>query len=81
MYRAPYGEYNDTVLKAANASNCKTIQWDLDTLDYNGLTGEEMWNRLNGKINAGSIILTHNGTEHTADSLERIIQNIKNKRF
>jgi len=81
IYRAPYGEYNDTVIKAANDNGYYTIQWNLDTLDYTGLTGEEMWNRLNGKIKGGDIILSHNGTKHTADSLNMLIKNIKDKGF
>ena len=38
IYRASYGEYNDTVIKAANDKGYYTIQWNLDTLDYTGLT-------------------------------------------
>ena len=79
LYRAPYGEYNNTVIKAATDKGYYTIQWSLDTLDYTGLTGQEMWGRLEGKISAGDIILTHNGTKHTADSLDMIIKNIKQK--
>lgn len=36
-----------------------------------------MWNRIKNKISNGSIILSHNGTEHTAESLDTIIKNIK----
>ena len=79
LYRPPYGEYNDTVIKAAQDKNYYAIQWNLDTLDYTGLTGTEMWNRLKDKIKAGDIILTHNGTKHTADSLDMLIKNIKEK--
>lgn len=79
LYRAPYGEYNNTVIKAANDNNYFTIQWNLDTLDYSGITGEEMWKRLDDKIKAGDIILSHNGTKHTADSLDMLIKNIKQK--
>ena len=81
IYRAPYGEYNDTLIKAANDKGYYTIQWDLDTLDYTGITGGEMWNRLEGKIKEGDIILSHNGTKHTADSLDMLIKNIKAKGF
>jgi len=81
LYRAPYGEYNDTVIKAANDNGYYTIQWSLDTLDYTGLTGEEMWNRLNGKLKNGDIILSHNGTKHTADSLDMLLKNIKSNGF
>ena len=81
IYRAPYGEYNNTVIQAANDKGYYTIQWNLDTLDYTGLTGEEMWSRLDGKIKAGDIILSHNGTKHTADSLDMLLKNIKKKGF
>lgn len=79
VYRPPYGEYNDTVIKAASDKGYYPIQWNLDTLDYTGLTGEEMWKRLDAKIKKGDIILTHNGTDHTADSLDMLIKNIKGK--
>ena len=79
VYRPPYGEYNDTVIKAAQDKGYYCIQWSLDTLDYTGITGEEMWKKLEGKIKSGDIILSHNGTKHTADSLDMLIKNIKNK--
>ena len=79
LYRCPYGEYNNTLINAANSLNYYPIQWSLDTLDYTGLTGNEMWNRLDGKLKKGDIILMHNGTKHTADSLELLIKNIQSK--
>lgn len=81
LYRGPYGEYNDTVIKAAKSQNHETIQWNLDTLDYSGLTGEEMWKRLENKLSSGSIILSHNGTKHTADSLDMLLTNIEQKGY
>lgn len=81
LYRTPYGEYNDTVIQTAQENGYYTIQWNLDTLDYNGLTGEEMWNRIKGKLKNGSIILSHNGTKHTADSLDMLIKKIQEQGF
>ena len=81
IYRAPYGEYNNTVIKTAEENGYYTIQWNLDTLDYKGLTGEQMWNRLKNKLENGAIILSHNGTKHTADSLDMLIKNIKSKGY
>ena len=51
--------------------------------EYNNtvLTGEQMWERIEPKLQNGSIILMHNGTENTANSLELIITNIKNKGY
>ena len=81
LYRGPYGEYNDIVIKAAENENHKTIQWSLDTLDYKGLTEEEMWSRLKDKLKAGDIVLMHNGTKHTAEALDKLIYNIQEKGF
>ena len=38
-----------------------------------------MWDRLKDKIKKGDIILTHNGTKNTANSLDMGIKNIKEK--
>lgn len=81
LYRTPYGEYNNTVLQAAYDKGYYCIQWNLDTLDYEGLTGEQMWERIKDKLKNGSIILSHNGTDYTADSLEMLIKNIKQSGF
>lgn len=38
-----------------------------------------MWKRLEAKIKAGDIILSHNGTKNTANSLDMLLKNIKQK--
>lgn len=38
-----------------------------------------MWNRIKDKMKTGDIILMHNGTKYTADSLDKILKNIKEK--
>ena len=81
LYRGPYGEYNNTVIKAAEDNKHTMIQWNIDSLDYKGLTGEQMWERIEPKLAKGSIILMHNGTENTALSLDIIINNIKEKGY
>ena len=81
LYRVPYGEYNDTVIQTAQENGYYTIQWNIDTLDYKGLTGDEMWNRIKDKLQNGSIILSHNGTKYTANSLDMLIKNIKAQGF
>ncbi len=81
LYRTPYGEYNNTVIKSAEDKRYYSIQWNLDTLDYKDLTGEEMWNRIKNKLSKGSIILSHNGTKNTANSLDMLIKNIKKEGY
>ena len=81
LYRTPYGEYNNTVIKSAEDKGYYSIQWNIDTLDYKDLTGEEMWNRIKNKLSKGSIILCHNGTKNTANSLDMLIKNIKKEGY
>ena len=81
LYRTPYGEYNTQVIKVAQENGYYPIQWNLDTLDYKDLTGEEMWDRIKDKLSNGSIILSHNGTKNTANSLDMLIKNIKSNGY
>ena len=81
LFRVPYGKYNDNIVKASEDANHIMIQWSIDTLDYNGLTEEQMWQIIESKINNGSIILMHSVTENTAMSLDKIIKNIKKKGY
>ena len=50
LYRCPYGEYNDTVIKAAEDNEYKVIQWSIDSLDYEGLDESQIWDRINKKL-------------------------------
>ena len=63
-------------MQAAKSQGHTVIQWNIDTLDYSGLTGEQMWKRIKEKLAPGSIILSHNGTKHTADSLDMLLHRI-----
>ena len=81
FYRGPYGEYNNTVIQAAESLNMKVIQWDIDTLDYTGKTADEMCERIKKKLRSGSIILMHNDTEYTAKGLQEIINCINEEGY
>lgn len=81
LYRGPYGEYNNTVIKAANNQSHEVIQWSIDTLDYTGKTPKEMCERINDKLENGSIILMHNDTKYTSQGLQLIIDTIEEKGY
>ncbi len=38
LFRAPYGEYDDHVIETVNGMGLHTIQWDVDSLDWKGLS-------------------------------------------
>ena len=81
LYRAPNGEYSDTLMQVASDNGYKVIHWTVDSLDYQGLDSSQMWDRINKGLKNGSIILLHNGTDNTANSLETIIKNIQAKGY
>ncbi len=43
LFRAPYGEYNDTVINAVREIGYEPIQWNLDTVDAEGMTSAPLF--------------------------------------
>lgn len=81
LFRAPYGSYNNTVINTANSLNLKTIQWSVDTLDWKGLSGSQMLNRVLDKIKNGGIILCHNNSDNILDGLRLILESLTKKGY
>lgn len=76
LYAPPYGEYNDTVLKAADELGYTTIMWSIDTIDWKRPPADILKNRVIKKLHNGAIILMH-PTEPTAKALPQLISEIK----
>lgn len=76
LFRAPYGSYNNTMINLADNLNLKTIQWTIDTLDWKGLSGGDMVNRVMNKVNNGAIILCHNNSDNILEGLELILNRL-----
>lgn len=69
IFRAPFGAYNDTLISTAESLDLITIQWDVDSLDWKGLSAMEINNRVLNGVRNGSIILCHNNSDHILDAL------------
>ena len=81
LYRAPYGEYNDSVVKTIREMSYTFIQWDVDSLDYKGLSTAEITDRVCSRVAPGSIVLFHNGTENTAKALPSILKKLSDEGY
>ena len=77
FFRPPFGDYNDSLLTVAGELGLKTIQWDVDTLDWKGLSGEQILERVKASVKNGSIILCHNNSDHILEALPLIISYLK----
>jgi polysaccharide deacetylase family sporulation protein PdaB len=74
LFRAPYGEYDDNVIKTLKSMGMNTIQWDVDSLDWKNLSADEITKRVTSKVSSGSIVLFHNAAIHTPEALPAIIE-------
>ncbi|MDI6601805.1 MAG: polysaccharide deacetylase family sporulation protein PdaB [Thermoanaerobacteraceae bacterium] len=81
VFRPPFGEYNNRVVLTARRLGYHVIQWDVDSLDWKGLSADAMANRILPKVKEGSIILFHNDGEHTPEVLPTVLGELKNKGY
>ncbi|MDR0856256.1 MAG: polysaccharide deacetylase family protein [Clostridiales bacterium] len=81
LFRAPFGEYSDRVLTVAEGLKLQTIQWDVDTLDWQNLSASEIAARVLNNAKNGSIILMHNDGKYTPEALPLIIEGLRAKGF
>lgn len=77
LFRCPYGEYDDHVIEAIRALGVTPIQWDVDSLDWKGISAGEITSRVLSKVQPGSIVLFHNAADHTPEALPGIIESLQ----
>lgn len=81
VFRAPYGSYNNTLLKTTEELGLKTIQWDVDSLDWKGLSAAQVTDRVMKNAQNGSIILMHNNADNVVESLRLTLDWLKMKGY
>ena len=54
-----------------------TIQWDVDSLDWKNISAAEILTRVKDKVQKGSVIQLHTGTDHTAEALPMLLDYLK----
>lgn len=81
LFRAPFGDYNDALITVAEDMGLKTIQWDVDSLDWKDLSAAEIAARIVKRVKSGSIILCHNNGKNTAAALPIVFSDLKDKGY
>lgn len=81
LFRPPYGDYDDELLKTASELGYYTIQWDVDSLDWKNLSSSDIAMRVINGVTSGSIILMHNNGTHTAEAVPVILETLKNRGY
>lgn len=81
LFRPPYGDYDDELIKTASELGYYSIQWDVDSLDWKDLSAADIAVRVINAVQSGSIILMHNNGLHTAEAVPIILETLKNKGY
>lgn len=81
LFRPPFGEYNNQVIETASGLGYRTIQWSVDSLDWQNLTRDEIIERVTSRAHKGAIILFHNNGLYTADALPEIIARFRKQGY
>lgn len=76
-FRFPSGSYNDEAVQAIEELGLKSIQWDVDSVDWKANGADIEYNRVISKAKEGSIILFHNDGKYTPENLEKILGKYK----
>lgn len=83
LFRPPYGDYDNSVIRTAEGLGYYSIQWDVDSLDWKDYGVESIISMIcdNEHLGNGSIILCHNGAKFTAQALEMLITKLQGKGY
>lgn len=83
LFRPPYGDYNNTVIKTAYACGYYPVQWNLDSMDWKNYGAEDMVSRIteNSGMENGTIILCHSGGKYTAAALDEALTILTEKGY
>lgn len=83
LFRPPYGDYNDDVVKVADSLGYYTIQWSVDSLDWKDYGVDSIIKTVTQHkyLDNGAIILMHNGAKYTASALDAVITNLKEQGY
>ena len=82
LFRPPYGDYNNSTIKAVEQAKMYTIQWDVDSLDWKDTaTPQSIAQRVVSKVKNGSIVLFHNDADHTPEALPTILKALKDQGY
>lgn len=79
LFRPPYGDYDNDVIKTAKKCGYYTIQWDVDSLDWKNYGVDSIISTVtqHKHLGNGSIVLCHNGAKYTAKALDSMITKLK----
>nr|MDD6335933.1 polysaccharide deacetylase family protein [bacterium] len=75
LFRCPFGEYNDLLLRVAQEQGLVAVQWSVDGKDWDGKKAEEITKRVT-QAQPGDIVLLHLNSQEVAKALPDILDRL-----
>lgn len=77
LFRFPEGAYNDLAVETIEKAGLKTIQWNVDSLDWKGYGTEKEYKNVVKNVEPGSIVLFHIDGKYTPETLPQVLETLK----
>ncbi|WP_175552241.1 polysaccharide deacetylase family protein [Seinonella peptonophila] len=86
LFRPPYGALSNSIIHTVKQLNHKIILWNVDSLDWKGVSTNTMVQNVLSHTSPGSILLFHSaygrsGLGNTVAALPQIIQRLRSNNF
>ncbi|WP_145331496.1 polysaccharide deacetylase family protein [Paenibacillus xylanexedens] len=87
MIRPPYGDINEEQLRWAAKQHYSIVNWNVDSLDWKGLSKEKVKDNILSAVKPGSIVLQHAGggtgsnLKGTVEALPEVIEELRNRGY
>lgn len=81
LFRPPYGDYSSQLIKTCRECGFQVVQWDVDSIDWQDRSVEDILQRINSKVQKGSILLFHTNASQITESIPAVIESLKSKGY
>ncbi len=81
LFRPPFGDYNNELIKVCRKNNYYVIQWDVDSLDWKELGVQSVVDRVTRNVKNGSIVLFHNNAKYIVEYLPIVIEKLQSEGY
>jgi len=87
LFRSPFGALTRADEELVHRIGFRTIMWSVDTMDWSGLSGDEIYSTVVNEITPGGIVLQHNidwnpeNLKGTVEALPKIIDELQRQGY
>lgn len=73
LFRPPYGDYNDAVVRVSRQQGYECVQWNVDSQDWKNRSVDDLISRATRDNASGDIVLFHNDSKYIVQALPVIL--------